>query len=268
MRSSLRLLFALCVLATIPISAAAQSNPESKMKLLLISNSTKVGEPYLDYPKNEIKAFLGDKPVTVLVIPYAPVKVSPDELEAMIKPRLKEIGHDAIGIQRFADPVKAVNEAQAIMVSGGNTFKLLHDLRANGLLEPIRAKVRAGTPYIGWSAGSNIAGPTIMTTNDMPIIDPKGLQALDLVPFQLNPHYLDGKPEGYAGEGRDDRLKEYVHFNRDRYVVGLPEQNMLRVEGGGMRLIGSGKVRVFGKGPDAPPRDLGAGDDLSFLLAR
>ena len=268
MRSAIRLLFVLCTLAVLTTITSAQSISEPKMRLLLISNSTKVGEPYLDYPKNEIKAFLGDMPVTVLVIPYAPVKVPPDELERMIKERLKEIGHDAIGIHRFPDPVKAVNEAQAIMVSGGNTFKLLHDLRANGLLEPIRAKVKGGTPYLGWSAGANVAGPTIMTTNDMPIIDPKGLQALDLVPFQLNPHYLDGKPAGYAGEGRDDRLKEFVYFNRDRYVVGLPEQNMLRIDGGTIRLIGSGTVRVFGKGPDAPLRDLGASDDLRFLLAR
>lgn len=268
MRSSVRALLSLCLFAALAPTTAAQTMPEDKMELLLMSNSTKAGEPYLDYPKNEIKAFLGEKPVTVLVIPYAPVKVPPDELEGMIKGRLTEIGHDAIGIQRFPDPVKAVEAAQAIMISGGNTFKLLHDLRTNGLLEPIRKKVRAGTPYLGWSAGANVAGPTIMTTNDMPIIDPKGLQALDLVPFQLNPHYLDGKPPGYAGEGRDDRLKEFVYFNRDRYVVGLPEQNMLRIEGNDIRLIGAGKVRVFGKGPDAPLRDLGADDDLRFLMAR
>ncbi len=266
MKKSLFFLIAFGLAFGCPLAIKAEPAAVDKTKLLLISNSTKAGEAFLDYPKEQIKAFLGDKPVTVLFIPYARVGTSYDEFEAAVKAKFKEIGHDAIGIHRFADPVKAVEEAQAIAVGGGNTWMLLHELRRNRLLDPVRARVRSGAPYIGWSAGSNVAAPTIKTTNDMPIIDPQGLHAFELVPFQINPHYLDAKPEGFAGESREDRLKEFLVVNPDVYVVGLREQCMLRIENGSMRLIGPSTLRVFRK--DRETRELGTGDDVDFLLRK
>jgi dipeptidase E len=259
----------LCLLTSLlcigfPLMAQSQSAIVDKTRLLLISNSTKAGEEFLDHPKAEIKAFLGEKRLTVLFIPYARVSTPYDAFEAAVKARFNEIGHDVTSIHRFVEPVKAVEEAQAIVVGGGNTWMLLHELHKNHLLEPVRNKIRSGTPYIGWSAGSNVASPTIKTTNDMPIIDPQGLHSFGLVPFQINPHYLDGKPEGFAGESREDRIKEFLLVNPDVYVVGLREQCMLWVENKTLRLIGTSPLRVFKKGHET--RELGAGDDLGFLL--
>jgi dipeptidase E len=234
------------------------------MKLLLISNSTNPGEPYLDYPKNNIRDFLGIEPIKALFIPYAAVTFSFDEYEARVSERFREIGHDVVSIHRFSDPVKAVNDATAIVVGGGNTWKLLKMIRDNGLIEPVRKKVLSGTPYIGWSAGSNVACPTIMTTNDMPVTEPDSFGAFNLVPFQINPHYLDANPAGHAGETREQRIAEYIEMNSGIYVVGLREGTMLEAEAGKLKLIGPRKSRLFIKG--AIPVEAGSNDDLSFLL--
>ena len=159
------------------------------MELLLISNSTMAGEAYLDYPKYDIRDFLGETPVKALFIPYAGVTISWDDYEARVKSRFNEVGHDVISIHHFDDPVKAVEEAEAIVVGGGSTWNLIRKIHDFNLIEPIRKKVFAGTKYIGWSAGSNVACPSIMTTNDMPIIDPLGFHDCDHIPFQINPHY-------------------------------------------------------------------------------
>jgi len=217
------------------------------MRLLLISNSTNAGEPYLQYPMPNIRDFLGEKSVKALFIPYAAVTFSYDEYEAKVKARFNEIGHDIVSVHRFADPVAAVAEAGAIVVGGGNTFHLLKEVRRNGLLEPIRKRVLDGLPYIGWSAGSNLACPTIMTTNDMPICDPKGFDAFNLVQFQINPHYLDAHPSGHAGETREQRILEFIDANPSVYVLGLRESCMFRVEGKEIELIGPNSVRVFKK---------------------
>ena len=153
------------------------------MKLLLISNSTMPGEAYLDYPKHEIKKFLGDKPLTALFIPYAAVTFSFEVYEQKVAERFAELGFQVKSIHHFKDPVQAVNEAEVIVVGGGNTWQLVRMIHDNRLMEAIRNKVQNGTPYIGWSAGSNVACPTLRTTNDMPIIDPKGFDTIDLVPF-------------------------------------------------------------------------------------
>ncbi|MFC2091074.1 dipeptidase PepE, partial [Bacteroidota bacterium] len=170
------------------------------MRLLLISNSTNAGEAYLDYPKNEIARFLGDKSVTALFIPYAGVTISFDEYAARVKQRFNEVGHDIQSIHSISDPIKAVEDAQAIVVGGGNTFHLLKLIQENGLIDPIRNKILSGIPYIGWSAGSNMTCPTIRTTNDMPIVEPTSFDAFHLIKFQINPHYLDSNPDGHAGE--------------------------------------------------------------------
>lgn len=234
------------------------------MKLLLISNSTMPGEAYLDYPKQEIKKFLGNEPLTALFIPYAAVTFSFDLYEQKVAERFAELGYQVKSIHHFSDPVQAVKEAQVIVVGGGNTWQLVRMMHDHNLMKPIHEKVAGGTPYVGWSAGSNVACPTLRTTNDMPIIDPRGFDTTHLVPFQINPHYLDANPEGHGGETREQRIEEFMEINPDTYVVGLREGTMLLVEDHQMRLIGKRTARIFKKGKQ--PVELGEQDDLSFLL--
>ncbi len=234
------------------------------MRLLLISNSTNPGEPYLDYPKNNIREFLGTKPVKVLFIPYAAVTFSFDLYEQKVSERFREVGHDIVSIHHFENPVKTVSEASAIAVGGGNTWKLLKTLQENNLIDAINEKVITGTPYIGWSAGSNVACPTIRTTNDMPVVEPYSFNSFNLIPFQINPHYLDANPAGHAGETREQRIEEFIETNPDVYVTGLREGTMLIIENKKIDLVGPRKARIFKKG--ILPFELGSGDDLSFLL--
>ncbi|MCK4662941.1 MAG: dipeptidase PepE [Bacteroidales bacterium] len=234
------------------------------MRLLLISNSTNAGEDYLDYPKFNIKDFLGDKIKKTLFIPYAGVTFSFDDYVKKVQERFDEIGYIVDPIHRYDNPVEAVKNAEAIVVGGGNTFQLTKMLQDNGLIEAIREKVINGTPYVGWSAGSNIACPTIKTTNDMPILEPDSFNVFNLVPFQINPHYLDANPEGHAGETREMRLEEFLEVNPDIYVVGLREGTMLKVENNTMSLIGKRNARIFKKGQ--MPKELSPGENFSFLL--
>ncbi len=234
------------------------------MRLLLISNSTNPGEPYLDYPKQRIKEFLGPKHVKSLFVPYAAVTFSYDDYEKKVQERFREIGHDVVSIHHYSDPAGAVMNASAIVVGGGNTWMLLKLLRENGLIVPVRKKILSGTPYIGWSAGSNVACPTIRTTNDMPIVRPSSFKAFNLIPFQINPHYLDANPEGHAGETREQRIEEFIEANPGLWVLGLREGTMLEVKDKSMNLYGPRKARIFRK--DSSPLELGESDDLSFLL--
>ena len=233
------------------------------MKLLLISNSTMPGEAYLDYPKHEIRKFLGEKPVTAVFIPYAAVTFSYDEYCRKVEERFSEVGHHIVGIHTFADPVQAVHQAEAIVVGGGNTWQLVRILHENNLMNPIRERVFSGIPYIGWSAGANVACPTLRTTNDMPIVDPKGFECTGLIPFQINPHYLDAHPEGHGGETREQRIQEFIEINPEVYVAGLREGSMFKVENKQLTLIGNKTCRIFKKGQE--PRELSANDDFSFL---
>ncbi len=234
------------------------------MKLLLISNSTMPGEAYLEYPKHEIKKFLGDRPLEVLFIPYAAVTFSFDLYEQKVAGRFAELGFQVRSIHHFSDPVQAVNDAEVIVVGGGNTWQLVRMLHENQLMNAIREKAMGGTPYIGWSAGSNVACPTLRTTNDMPITDPKGFDTTGLVPFQINPHYLDSNPEGHGGETREQRIEEFLEINPDVYVVGLREGTMLHLENDQINLIGNRTARIFRKG--TTPVELSSADDFSFLL--
>jgi dipeptidase E len=234
------------------------------MRLLLISNSTNPGEAYLDYPKKNISEFIGPRPVKVLFIPYAAITFSYDEYERKVKERFIEIGHDLVSIHHFKDPVSAVKGASIIVTGGGNTWMLLRLLQENHLIDPVREKVLSGTPYIGWSAGSNVACPTIMTTNDMPVVEPDSFQAFDLIPFQINPHYLDSNPSGHSGETREQRIEEFINVNPGVYVTGLREGTMLLIKDGNITLAGRSKARIFKR--YETPRELGVGDDLSFLL--
>lgn len=222
------------------------------------------GEPYLDYPKYEIQNFLGEKPVTAVFIPYAAVTFSFDLYCEKVEERFAEVGHHVVGIHTFADPVKAIKEAEAIVVGGGNTWQLVRMLHDQKLMMEIREKVQAGTPYIGWSAGSNVACPTLRSTNDMPIIDPKSFDCTGLIPFQINPHYLDANPEGHGGETREQRIEEFLEINPDLYVAGLREGTMFKLENDTLQLIGNRQCRIFKKGQN--PVELSAGEDFNFLL--
>jgi len=236
------------------------------MRLLLISNSTNAGEAYLDYPKNNIREFLGSNRVKALFIPYAAVTFSYDEYEKKVKTRFNEVGHDVVSIHHFKDPVRAILDAPAIIVGGGNSWMLLKCLRDKKLIAPVRKKVLGGTPYIGWSAGSNVACPTIKTTNDMPVTSPSSFRAFGLIPFQINPHYLDANPSGHAGETREQRIEEFIEVNRDIFVAGLREGTMFLLEGRKLSLIGPRNARIFTYGSE--PKEVIPGGDLSFLLSQ
>lgn len=234
------------------------------MRLLLISNSTNAGEEYLAYPMEEIRKFLGDQPREAIFIPYAAVTFSYDEYERKVNKKFQEIGHSVVSIHHDADPIKTLQNADAVVVGGGNTWHLLKTLQKQGLLESVRNAVRKGTPYIGWSAGSNLACPTIMTTNDMPIVEPESFEALRLIPFQINPHYLDANPQGHAGETRETRISEFIEVNPEVYVAGLREGTMLRLEDHRLNLIGPRSMKLFRKG--MKPVELQPEDSLDFLL--
>lgn len=235
------------------------------MNLLLISNSTNAGEGYLEYPKESIRKFLEARSVKrVLFVPYAGVTVCWIDYTAKVRARFAEFGVEVDGIHDFKNAAQAVREAQAIVVGGGNSFALLKTMQDNGIIAPIRERVAAGVPYIGWSAGSNMACPGLYTTNDMPIVEPQSFKSLSLIPFQINPHYLDAHPDGHAGETREQRIEEFLMMNKGIYVVGLREGCMLLIEDSKLSLIGPKAMRLFKFGQ--APKELSPLDDLSFLL--
>lgn len=235
------------------------------MRLLLISNSTNAGESYLEHAGGDIENFLGNKVKKVLFIPYAAV-FSFDEYQKKVSQKFDEFGVKVDSLHNYSLPEKrkAVEEAEAIVVGGGNTFHLLKYLQQEGLVELIRRVVLGGTPYIGWSAGANVACPTICTTNDMPITEPESFHALNLVRFQINPHYLDVYPEGHAGETREMRINEFLVVNPYIYTVGLREGSKMLVEKGEVWLLGNKNARIFKNGE--APLELAPGDDFDFLF--
>jgi dipeptidase E len=218
------------------------------MRLLLLSNSTNYGGTFLGHAGNTIRDFFGEDVGEVLFVPYAAVRFPFDAFAAKVGERFGPLGYDVRPIDREADPVAAVERAEAIAVGGGNTFQLLQRLYDGALLDPIRERVRAGMPYAGWSAGSNVASPTIRTTNDMPIVEPPSFAALGLVPFQINPHYTDAAIPDHGGETRKERLLEFIAANPDMPVVGLREGTTIRVDGTRMTLLGERPAVVFRAG--------------------
>jgi dipeptidase E len=234
------------------------------MDLLLLSSSTVYGSEYLEYCEADLRA-LFDGRREILFVPYArPGGRSHDAYTAPTRERFAQMGFRLTGLHEAASPVEAVRQAEGIFVGGGNTFVLLKGLYEAGVLEAIRARVAAGMPYAGSSAGSNVAGLTIGTTNDMPIVYPPAFDALGLVPFNLNPHYLDPDPAStHMGETRETRIREFHAFNA-RPVVGLREGAMLRRRGDGLRLLGAAGARLFRQGQE--PEEYAPGADLSFLL--
>jgi dipeptidase E len=225
--------------------------------LLLVSTSTTFGTGYLDHCAAAMTETLAGV-ARLLFVPYA--LHDRDAYAAKARDRFAAMGFAVDSLHEAADPVAAVDRAEAIFVGGGNTFRLVDALHRNRLIEPIRRRALAGMPYMGASAGSNVACPTLMTTNDMPIVEPPSFETLALVPFQINPHYLDPDPSSrHMGETRETRIREYLEEN-DRVVVGLREGAMIRVRGDRATLVGSAGARVFRRGRD--PEELPAGADL------
>ena len=207
-----------------------------KANLLLLSSSRVGDTKYLQHALPLIKAKL-DGVTELLFIPYAGVTVNYDDYTAMVQSALIDSGITVKGIHQFDDPINAINTANAIAVGGGNTFHLLHQLYQNNLINAIQDKVAQGIPYIGWSAGSNIAGLSIRTTNDMPIIEPECFDALQLVSFQLNPHYTDHNPPGHNGETREQRLAEFMVLNETTPIVAIVEGTGLDIKDNTMALV-------------------------------
>lgn len=233
--------------------------------ILLLSTSTVHGSGFLEYCRDEIAEHLAGLD-SVLFVPFAsPGGVSHDEYTDAVAGALSDIGLAVRGIHEAPDPVEAVREARSVFIGGGNTFLLLRELYRQRLLGPIREAVSAGLPYMGSSAGSNVAGLTIGTTNDMPIVHPPSFDALGLVPFNLNPHYLDPDPGStHMGETRETRIREF-HVQNPQPVIGLREGAWLRVEGDVVRLEGARGGRLFRPGVD--PVELEAGTDISEVVS-
>ncbi len=241
---------------------------ELQMKLLLGSGGFSTKERQFKW-QTVLRDFLKDQK-SFLFIPYA----LHDYNEYCKK--LREWKSDSEipfkGIHEFSDPIQAIQNAEAIYIGGGNSFRLMDTILKNQLIEPIQKAVKSGTPYVGVSAGTNLASPTIKTTNDMPIVHPQSLDALNLIPFQINPHYFSGRTHikkkslnneneyiAYGGETRDDRIREFHEMN-DTPVLGLWEGEILKVENKELSLHGLGGARLFQKGKD--PLDIPEGGHI------
>ncbi|TYA84113.1 dipeptidase PepE [Seonamhaeicola marinus] len=213
--------------------------------LIIASTSTIHGSGYLEYILDELTLFFKDTE-EILFIPYArPSGISHEDYTAIVQKAFDKINIKANGIQTFENPIEAVKNAKGIFVGGGNTFVLTTMLYKNNLIEILKLAVENGTPYLGTSAGSNICGLTIKTTNDMPIIYPPSFDALKFVPFNINPHYLDPDTNStHMGETRETRIKEFHKFNTPP-VIGLREGSWLRVEGESILLKGHLSARIF-----------------------
>ncbi len=233
------------------------------MKVLLLSNSSLPGQAYLEFAKTPINDFLPGAS-KIAFIPFAAVTFSFEEYHQKVVGALGNQGYEIESVHASKDPVKTIEESDGIMVGGGNTFALLKRIREFGLFDVIQDKVRNGDPYVGWSAGSNLAGPTICTTNDMPIVNPGTFDAFGFVPFQINPHYIEANPEGHMGETRDQRLEEFIEMNQGTFVVAIPEGTYLTLSGDEMRYHGAKPGRLFKHGRQTETFDSSV--DLSFLF--
>ncbi|MDL0088561.1 dipeptidase PepE [Campylobacter gastrosuis] len=212
-------------------------------KALLLSSSGYKNTGYLTHCREWICDFLQKHGVfgeEILFIPYAGVRRSNDEYEAKVKECLKY--ENIRSIHHFTDPQTAVKNAKIIAVGGGNTFVLMYYLYKFKLIDLIKQKTESGTPYFGWSAGANIAGNTMMTTNDMPIIYPESFKALEILPHQINPHFISGKIANHNGESREERLEEFLIINQNSTIYALPEGVGLEILGDEARVIGNEAV--------------------------
>ena len=232
-------------------------------KLIVASTSTIHGSGYLDYLLDKLTLFF-QFTETILFIPYArPSGLSHDAYTEIVQKAFKKIDKNIVGIHQFENPKKALLEAKGIFVGGGNSFVLLDELYKNDVFDTLKSVIQSGTPYLGTSAGSNICGKTIGTSNDMPIVHPPSFDALSIIPFNINPHYLDPNPKSkHMGETRETRIKEF-HFFNSQSVVGLREGSFLEVSGERITLKGPLKERIFEYNKEA--YEVQPGTDLSLL---
>jgi len=229
--------------------------------LLLISNSTLHGSGYLDHVKEEIRAFTAKK-TRVLFVPFA--VLDRGSYTAKAQERFRKMGLSLTSIHDVSNMSRAIDEAEIIFVGGGNTFRLLKGLYDHNLLAPIRRRVAAGLPYIGSSAGSIVACPTLKTTKDMPVLQPTSFEALGLVPFQISPHYQDADPSStHMGETQEERITQFLEENEEA-VVGLREGSHLQVQDGVVTLRGLKSARIFRRGEE--PVEAVPGSNLNALL--
>ncbi|WP_026374522.1 dipeptidase PepE [Aestuariibacter salexigens] len=226
----------------------------------MLSSSRRGNEEYLEHAVAMFHAHLGDVKRAIFV-PFAGVSIGWDDYTDKVQRALPDL--EIRGLHQCADKQQAVMDADAIMVGGGNTFNLLNELYVNNLIEPLKKVALRGTPYIGWSAGSNICGNSIRTTNDMPIIQPPSFEALNLVPFQLNPHYTDYIPPGHNGETRAERISEFCTLEPNMPVIGIREGTALQRKGDSLTLLGAEAGVMF---LDKSQSAIAPGQDLSHLL--
>jgi dipeptidase E len=238
-----------------------QHRSETK-RVLLISNSTLYGSSYLDHAESEIRDFLGNVK-NILFVPFA--LYDHDAYASMARERFQKMNYDLTSIHTIADMSQAMKKADAIFIGGGNTFRLLKALYDFDLLHSIRRRVHEGLPYIGSSAGAIVAGPTIKTTKDMPVVQPASFDSLGLVSFQISPHYLDPDPNStHMGETQEERINQFLEEN-DAPVVGLREGTMLLVENDAITLKGTTDARIFRRGHG--PSEVEPGSRLDHLLS-
>ncbi|XOV78432.1 MAG: dipeptidase PepE [Aestuariibacter sp.] len=230
------------------------------MNLLLLSSSRVGDSAYLETAKELISQHFSNKQ-NIVFVPYAGVTISWDDYTAKVQAALPEL--TITGLHSYRDPVKAIQDCDGILVGGGNTFQLLNTLYQQSLHKVIFEHVSQGTPYAGWSAGANIAGNSIRTTNDMPIVQPPSFAALQLVPFQINPHYTEYQPPGHNGETREDRLREFMVVAPNMPVVAIPEGVALIQKQHSLKIHGELGAYLFAQGEKSTFQD---GDDLSYLL--
>ncbi len=231
--------------------------------LLIASTSTVHGSGYLDYLLDELSEHFKSTN-EILFIPYArPGGITHDDYTSVVSKAFSKIGKSVIGLHEFANPISAIEQAQGIFTGGGNTFVLLNQLYKHNLLDSMRKTIAKGIPYLGTSAGSNICGLTINTTNDMPIVYPPSFEALGLVNFNINPHYLDPNPEStHMGETRETRIREFHKFNVQP-VIGLREGSWIQIKDENITLKGPLSARLFIQNKE--PYEINTNSDLRFL---
>lgn len=219
-------------------------------QLLLLSNSTKSGEGFIAWPEKYILDFFRDVRGDIAFIPFAGVSLSWDAYAKRVSGRMSELGFSIKSVHTAQDPKALIKSSAGIMIGGGNTFHLTHYLYKYDLIKPIKLQVSNSIPYLGWSAGTNVACPTMQTTNDMPILPLQYYRTFNFVPFQINAHYTDKTIPNHGGETRADRLNEFIKVNKDRYVIGLREQTGMIIKDGIVELIGEKPAEIFKNGAE------------------
>lgn len=222
------------------------------------------GTSFFSWPKPHVQDFLGNGVKEVVFIPFAAVTLSFDAYFDFVSKAFESLGYSVKSVHSARDKKGLIKNAEAIVVGGGNTFALVTAMYEKDLLETVRAQVQSGSAYIGWSAGANLACPSLKTTNDMPVVVPPSFDTLNLIPFQINPHYHELKFQNQGGETRRERLEEFLIFNPKKKVIGLPEGMLIRREGDSLKIQGEGTAKLFEAGK--PITDLRGGMDVSFLL--